>query len=253
MKIGIFDSGVGGLSVLEKILRHNPKVDILYLADKKNCPYGEKIAEELIKIVKENIKYLIDNSCDTVIIACNTASYIYHMYLKDEFDIKVYNILEFSMKWICEKNIKDISVFETEFLAKEKRFNEMFKSVSDDNINILEISGKDIAKKVESNKMYFEDIKDAVKAVPKDMDKALLSCTHYSLVYEDFKKLKEKVKRNDLNLLDPTLKFSEYVLKDLNIDTFNNDDINYEIKFCVNKNEEEFKSIFKKVFPCIKI
>ena len=72
--IGMFDSGIGGLTVLDVLKELVPNEDYLYYADNKNNPYGEKSDEELLKICCKVVDYLIDNNCRIIVIACNTAT-----------------------------------------------------------------------------------------------------------------------------------------------------------------------------------
>lgn len=74
MKVGIFDSGIGGLSVLYDALRMLPDVDFVYYADEKHVPYGSKSDEELRTYVREIIAFLLDRDVDAIVIACNTAT-----------------------------------------------------------------------------------------------------------------------------------------------------------------------------------
>lgn len=74
MKIGIFDSGIGGLSVLHLALKKFSDVQFIYYADRKNVPYGEKSTEEVVGFVDEVIRFFIKNQANAVVIACNTAT-----------------------------------------------------------------------------------------------------------------------------------------------------------------------------------
>jgi glutamate racemase len=74
MKIGIFDSGVGGLLVTRKLKKALPKYDFIYLGDTKRVPYGDRSEEAIFEFSKESVDYLFRQGCRLVIIACNTAS-----------------------------------------------------------------------------------------------------------------------------------------------------------------------------------
>ena len=74
MKIGFYDSGLGGAKTLKDIIDMGLSGDIYYLGDTKNCPYGTKEINELKKIIDDNIKYLIDIGCKIIVVACNTAT-----------------------------------------------------------------------------------------------------------------------------------------------------------------------------------
>jgi len=71
--IGIFDSGIGGLSILEEINRVLPNENIIYLADNKNCPYGNKDKSDILKLSLKNASLLIKMNCKAIVIACNTS------------------------------------------------------------------------------------------------------------------------------------------------------------------------------------
>lgn len=73
MKIGIFDSGMGGLSVLHRALRMIPEADFLYYADEEHVPYGEKTREQVRGYIDEIIAFMIKKQVDAIVIACNTA------------------------------------------------------------------------------------------------------------------------------------------------------------------------------------
>ena len=74
MKIGIFDSGMGGLSVLHRALRMIPEADFLYYADEEHVPYGEKTREQVRGYIDEIIAFMIKKQVDAIVIACNTAT-----------------------------------------------------------------------------------------------------------------------------------------------------------------------------------
>ncbi len=72
--IGVFDSGIGGLTIVKEIQKILPNEDILYYADNKNNPYGEKSPKELLSITSNIVDYLLENKSKIIVIACNTAT-----------------------------------------------------------------------------------------------------------------------------------------------------------------------------------
>ena len=72
--IGVFDSGIGGITVLKELKKALPNEKFIYLGDTKNFPYGEKSKEEIIKFAKENVKTLINENVKLIVIACGTAT-----------------------------------------------------------------------------------------------------------------------------------------------------------------------------------
>ena len=72
--IGIFDSGLGGLTIYNEVHKLLPNENIIYLADSKNAPYGGKSKEQIIEISVKNTEFLLKNKCKLIVVACNTAS-----------------------------------------------------------------------------------------------------------------------------------------------------------------------------------
>ena len=84
-KIGIFDSGIGGVTVLKEIIKIMPKENYIYYSDSKNNPYGDKSQEEVKKICDNIVKELIEKNCKAIVIACNTASAMAKDYLRKKY------------------------------------------------------------------------------------------------------------------------------------------------------------------------
>ncbi len=74
MAIGVFDSGIGGLTVLHALVRALPDADIVYLADQANTPYGGRPGEEIVELTRAGCERLFDQGCDLIVLACNTAA-----------------------------------------------------------------------------------------------------------------------------------------------------------------------------------
>ena len=74
MRVGFFDSGIGGTCILNAFKRLCPDVETVYIADSENCPYGNKPAEEIIRLSEANVKKLLKKNCKMVVVACNTAT-----------------------------------------------------------------------------------------------------------------------------------------------------------------------------------
>jgi len=92
--IGIFDSGVGGLTVLKEIEKLMPKEDIIYLGDTARVPYGSKSKETIIRFSTENILFLLKKKVKIVVIACNTSSSLALDYLRPMFSIPIVGVIE---------------------------------------------------------------------------------------------------------------------------------------------------------------
>ena len=92
--IGVFDSGVGGLTVLQQLMHKLPHEDIIYLADTARLPYGGRPPEEIIKINQEILPFLIKHGAKMIVIACGTSSSIAYPILKDQYPIQMISLIE---------------------------------------------------------------------------------------------------------------------------------------------------------------
>ena len=99
MKIGVFDSGLGGLVITKSFVSALPEYDYIYYGDTKNLPYGEKSPAQVLSHTLDAIKFLISQNCGLIIIACNTATSIALRYLQQKFipayapDVKVLGVV----------------------------------------------------------------------------------------------------------------------------------------------------------------
>lgn len=98
MKLGVFDSGVGGLTVLKEVKRAFPNVDIIYLGDTARVPYGGKSRDTIIRYSLECAQFLMRFDIDLLIVACNTASSYALDILKDEFGIPIFGVIDPGVK-----------------------------------------------------------------------------------------------------------------------------------------------------------
>ena len=85
MKVGFFDSGIGGTCILNAFKKLCPDVETVYIADSKNCPYGNKPAEEIIRLSEANVKKLLRKNCKMIVVACNTATAAAIDYLRAKY------------------------------------------------------------------------------------------------------------------------------------------------------------------------
>ena len=119
-KIGIFDSGVGGLTVYKEIRQSLPEIDIVYFGDTARVPYGSKTKKTIISYSVENVKFLISKEVQCVVVACNTASAYSLNILRKLFNIPIIGVIDFGVEMAgrSTKN-KKIAVIGTEATIKK--------------------------------------------------------------------------------------------------------------------------------------
>ena len=157
--IGVFDSGIGGVTVLKEIIKLLPNYHYLYYSDSFNNPYGDKTKDELLLISKNIVQLLIDSGCKIIVIACNTASAICKDYLRDNFDVPIIAI-EPAIKQVFDNNPKGKTlVMATKGTIESEKFFKLYNSFSSDNMIIESFSG--LADLIEQDKK--EDLKIYLK------------------------------------------------------------------------------------------
>lgn len=194
MAIGIFDSGLGGLSVLKYVIKKYSDEKIIYFADTLNFPYGTKTDDEIRSYAKNIVKFFLTKGVTEVLIACNTASAIALDSLKKEFNIPIIGMIEPVCEYILSNDIKDITLLATNATIKSKAYEKKLK-----NRIINKIPAPLLVECAENMKKgELEDILNLYLKNVKDLKNILLGCTHFPLLYNEIEKKYPKS-----NLIDP--------------------------------------------------
>lgn len=121
--IGMFDSGVGGLTVMKEILEAIPEVRVIYFGDTARVPYGNRRPEELISFGEEIITFLISQGAEAIVVACNTSSAISLSVLQERFDIPIIGLIEPGARLAVEKTLGGkIGLIATEGTVRSKAY-----------------------------------------------------------------------------------------------------------------------------------
>ncbi len=186
--IGIFDSGIGGVTVFREILKELPNYQYLYYSDSFNNPYGDKSEEEL-KIITNNIcKYLVNNGCKIIVIACNTASAICKDYLRDNFEIPIIAI-EPAIKMVYDNSYDGKTlVLATKGTINSNKFKELYQKYDNHKSIIYECRGlADLIEQDKKKEIREYLIEHLINF--KDMQNVVLGCTHYPLIKDEIKEV----------------------------------------------------------------
>jgi glutamate racemase len=189
--IGIFDSGIGGLSIVEDIKRLLPNEPIIYLSDKKNFPYGDKIPEKIKEIARRNAKFLIDKKCKLIVVACNTATVNAINYLREEFPYINFVGVEPAVKPAGKLSKKGIIVLSSPRATKSKQLKSLINRYAS-GTKVFNIGSIDLVHAVEEkwNSRRIENLLDKLlpQKVLKQADELVLGCTHFPLIKDDIQK-----------------------------------------------------------------
>ena len=189
-KIGIFDSGIGGVTVLKEIIKLLPNEDYIYYSDSKNNPYGNKTDEE-IKILCDNItNYLIQRNCKIIVIACNTASAKASTYLRKRYTDIDFIAIEPAYKMVYDYAYeKPTLVMATKGTIESEKFNLLLEKYNNHKTYLLPCIG--LANMIEQDNK--EEIKnylfEHLQKYKGKVENVVLGCTHYPLVKNEIKKI----------------------------------------------------------------
>lgn len=194
--IGIFDSGIGGLSIVKQIKKDLPKESIVYLADKVNFPYGEKTPDQIKKISKKNVEWLLSQNSKIIVVACNTATVNSISFLREKFPLISFVGMEPAVKPAAKQSKRGIIVLSSPKATKSKQLSLLIKKYAD-GIKVFNIGSLKLVQAVEK-KLNTNRIKKILKeAIPQktleQSDTVVLGCTHFPLIRQD---IQEFVGRN---------------------------------------------------------
>lgn len=183
--IGVFDSGIGGKTTLNEIVKLLPNENFIYYADSKNNPYGEKTDEELFGIVCNIVNYFISLDVKMIVIACNTATTRCISYLRDKYKDMLFVGTEPAVKVACDNNYKNTLVMATPLTVHSDRLNYLIEENIKDNENIMLVSCDGLANAIENNdedriNYILHSLLD--KYIDMDINAIVLGCTHYPLI-----------------------------------------------------------------------
>lgn len=247
--IGIFDSGVGGLTVLKRVQEDIPNEKIIYFADTKRAPYGLKDEKTITEHTRQIVRFLITHNIKLLVIACNTISAVSLSQLKKEFNIPIIEVTTPGSEdaaFVAPNN--KIGVIATEATVRSGIYEKKLKAINPQVqvyskpctlfVTLVEEGWVDNQASYLIAKMYLEDMKN------KDISTLILGCTHFPLLYNSIKQVvKEKI-----IIIDPAYatskKTKEYLVKNKIINNSKNNINNYE--FYVSSNNNRFDKLCKK-------
>lgn len=197
MKIGVFDSGLGGLTVVDAIIKSFSGAKIFYIADTEAAPYGEKSKEEILKHSFEVTKHLIDKyDIDALIVACNTATSAAIVDLRSNFPNLIVIGTEPGIKpAINSTSSGNVGVLATPATLKGDKYQSLVDKLALKNsVKLYEQPCPGLVEQIESGKIDTKDTVDMLEnwltpMKKNSVDTVVLGCTHYPLISNTIKKI----------------------------------------------------------------
>lgn len=245
--IGIFDSGVGGLTVFKQIRKELPNENIIYLGDTKNFPYGNKSKNEIIQFAIENTEILIKKDVKLIVIACGTVTSQAIDILQEKFDIPIIGIIEPTIQYVKEQNIKEIGVIATEGTIRSGAWEKKLKENIED-IKVINKACPMLATIAEQGKAESIEGRKAIKEYMEpfkknNINKIILGCTHYPI----YEKIIREEFEYDIELIDTGIAVSKNLKKFMEEKSLNNREHDRKEYIFLTKPEKAFKDIAKNV------
>ena len=246
--IGVFDSGLGGLTVVKCLNDLLPNEDIIFYGDNKRMPYGNKSRNTIIKYALENQKFLEQKEIKVLGVACNTADSNAHNYLIKNSKIKVIGLIDATVKDVLETSkSKNVSILSTKATAKTKLYEKKILKL-DNEYKVYTIPCVDLAYLIETAKGIIndevkKDIDKYLKQVIKNKsDTIVLACTHYHVLENYIKKNYPKLK-----IVSSSLALAKEIKKVLNEDKLINKQKVSHNTYYLSLYEETYKESIKNI------
>ena len=201
LKVGIFDSGIGGFTILNSLLRTRKDVEVFYLADTKRIPFGNKNLKEIRNIAKEICTFFEDKNLDALLVACNTTNACALDILENNLRIPCFDLIN-SVSEIVSKQI--IGVMATKTTVNSSYYKKVISSKKE-NLKIFQQDCPEFVSEIEKEKINFDKLNYLSELylkplLNKNIEELILGCSHYPLIY-DF--LRKKIDSN-IKIIDPS-------------------------------------------------
>jgi glutamate racemase len=206
--IGIFDSGVGGLSVFREIRKLLPEESYIYYSDNAHCPYGEKSVEYIIERARVITRFLIGKGAEIIVVACNTATAAAIATLREEFPVKFIGMEPAVKPAVKSTKTGVIGVLATAGTLKADKYLHTREKFSE-GIKIVEHIGQGFVELVEKGCLEGEEAESIVTVSLKPLldegaDRIVLGCTHYPFLSETIAKIAaELYPEREIEIIDP--------------------------------------------------
>jgi len=200
MRLGLFDSGVGGFTVLKKVIELCPNTSFIYLADTARLPYGLKTSNEIIQIAEEISSWFSLQKIDAFLVACNTTNAIALNVIKKNVDVPVFDLISSAASTIQESRV---GVLATPSTVKTKSYTKAILQFKPKTF-VIEQSCPEFVPMIEMDKINSEELTDVAirylqPLLNQKIDSLILGCSHYPLITP----LLAKIIPSNVKLIDP--------------------------------------------------
>jgi len=241
LKIGIFDSGIGGFTILNSLLKTRKDVEVFYLADTKRIPFGNKNSKEIRLIAEEICTFFVDKNLDALLVACNTTNACALDILEDNLKVHCFDLIN-SVSEIVDKQI--IGVLATHTTVRSSYYKKAINAKKENTI-ILQLECPKFVSEIDKEKLNLVKLNNLSDLylrplINKNIEELILGCSHYPLIY-DF--LRKKLDSN-IKIIDPSVSLINKLNESFVIPkTDRYESISFDnVKFFVTSERDEFSN-----------
>lgn len=251
--VGVFDSGVGGLTVAREIMRNLPSEKIVYFGDTARVPYGSKSKETVIRYSRQIIRFLQEQQVKAIVVACNTASAFALDTVRNEFDIPIIGVIESGAKVAAARTRnKRVGIIGTvgtvgsgihaQYLKKLNPEITVFGKACPLFVPLVEEGWLHDPVTVEVASRYLKELQD------KDVDTLILGCTHYPLIRSTIR----QVMGEEVCLVNPAYETAlelGKLLEEQGLSSTGTEQKEFPYRFYVSDLADEFKEFANSILP----
>ena len=247
--IGVFDSGIGGTSILKEIVKLLPNEDYIYIADSANAPYGQKSADQIIELCKKNVDYLLAKDCKLIVVACNTATTNAIKVLRNTYKVPFIGIEPALKPAVLNTKNNIIGILATKGTLNSKLFAGKISEYSQ-KTKIIEVIGKGLVELLEQGDFTSVKLRHLVAGylepmLVQEIDYLVLGCSHYPYLLPIIKDLVPK----SIKIIDSGEAVAKQTVNILKINNLLNTKNNKGKRvFYTNSETSVIKSICKNFF-----
>ena len=249
--IGVFDSGVGGLTVVRELMRQLPSENVIYFGDTARVPYGSKSKNTILKFSRQIVRFLRTKNVKAIVVACNTASALALEDMRDEIDIPIIGVVRPGAKMAVEKTMtKHVGIIGTEATIKSGIYTDYIRQLDED-VTVIGKACPLFVPLVEEGLLEDRITDDMIdrylsELKPYGVDSLVLGCTHYPLLFNPIKRYMGE----SVTLINPAYETAKELRQILDEKKLLNKKSNVPTyQFYVSDGMDKFKAFADRVLP----
>ena len=241
-RIGLFDSGVGGLTVLREMYRQMPNESLLYFADSARLPYGTRSSQEILRFVREILDWMCGQNVKMIIMACNTSSALALEVVRQEYDIPILGVILSGAKAAVKKG-RRIGVIATSATVNSHAYRQAIQEINPQT-DVWEIPCPEFVQLIEQNQLYSDRTRQVAQnylqpLLVNNIDTLVYGCTHYRHLEPTICSLLPTT----VNIIDPAEHIVVAAAKELSLMGLRNKNYPLPTRFYVSGSCQQFANL----------